>query len=64
VIPKAYITAWRNKAPWEEDYQVEQHLVIERALIAIYGDDFLHERLAFRGGTALHKLHLAPAVRY
>lgn len=64
MIPKAYITAWRNKAPWQEDYQVEQDLVIERALMAIYADDFLRERLAFRGGTALHKLHLAPAVRY
>ena len=64
MVPKAYITAWRNKAPWQEDYQVEQDLVIERALMAIYEDDFLRERLAFRGGTALHKLHLAPAVRY
>lgn len=64
MIPKAYITAWRSKAPWQEDYQAEQDLVIERSLMAIYEDDFLRERLAFRGGTALHKLHLAPAVRY
>jgi len=64
MIPKAYITAWRNKAPWQEDYQVEQDLMIERSLMAIYEDDFLRKRLAFRGGTALHKLHLAPAVRY
>lgn len=64
MIPKAYITAWRNKTPWQEDYQVEQDLVIERSLMAIYEDDFLRKRLAFRGGTALHKLHLAPAVRY
>lgn len=64
MVPKAYITAWRKKAPWQEDYQVEQDLVIERSLMAIYEDDFLRERLAFRGGTALHKLHLAPAIRY
>lgn len=64
MISKAYITAWRNKAPWQEDYQVEQDLVIEPALMAIYENNFLRERLAFRGGTALHKLHLAPAVRY
>lgn len=64
MIPKAYITGWRKKAPWQEDYQVEQDLVIERALMAIYEDNFLRERLAFRGGTALHKLHLAPAIRY
>jgi len=64
MITQAYITEWRNKAPWPEDAQVEQDLVIERALIEIYSDPFLKERLAFRGGTALHKLHLAPQARY
>jgi predicted nucleotidyltransferase component of viral defense system len=64
MIPQSYITAWRKKAPWQEDYQVEQDLIIERALVEIYSDPFLKERLAFRGGTALHKLHLSPAVRY
>lgn len=64
MIPQAYITAWRKKAPWQDDYQVEQDLIIERALVEIYTDPFLKERLAFRGGTALHKLHLSPAARY
>ena len=64
MIPQAYITEWRNKAPWPEDAQVEQDLVIERALIEIYSDPFLKEKLAFRGGKALHKLHLPPQVRY
>ena len=64
MIPQAYITAWRKKAPWQEDFQVEQDLVIERSLMAIYGDPYLKERLAFRGGTALHKLYLSPAARY
>jgi predicted nucleotidyltransferase component of viral defense system len=64
MIPQAYITAWRKKAPWQEDFQVEQDLVIERALMAIYSNDYLKERLAFRGGTALHKLYLSPAARY
>lgn len=64
MIPQAYITAWRKKAPWQEDFQVEQDLVIERALMAIYNDEYLKERLAFRGGTALHKLYLSPAARY
>ncbi len=39
-------------------------MVIERALIEIYNEPFLKERLAFRGGTALHKLYLSPAARY
>ncbi len=64
MIPQAYITAWRNKAPWQEDFQVEQDLIIERVLIEIFNDPFLRERLAFRGGTALHKLYLFPAARY
>lgn len=64
MIPQAYITAWRKKAPWQDDYQVEQDLVIERALVEIYSNPFLKERLAFRGGTALHKLYLSPSARY
>jgi len=64
LIPKAYITEWHSKAPWQFDYQVEQDLIIERAIIEIFSDDFLREKLAFRGGTAIHKLHLKPQVRY
>ncbi|WP_225973968.1 nucleotidyl transferase AbiEii/AbiGii toxin family protein [Arachidicoccus ginsenosidivorans] len=43
---------------------MEQDLIIQRALIALFSDAFIKERLAFRGGTALHKLFLAPAARY
>ena len=43
---------------------VEQNLMLSRALVAIYSDPFLRENLAFRGGTALHKLYFAPQVRY
>jgi predicted nucleotidyltransferase component of viral defense system len=44
--------------------QVEQDLLICRTLVAIYSDEFLSSRLAFRGGTALHKLYLSPQPRY
>jgi len=64
MIPQSYITAWRKQAPWQENYQVEQDLIIHRALIALFSDELIKERLAFRGGTALHKLFLAPAARY
>lgn len=64
MIPKAFITAWQKKAPWQEDTQVEQDLIIERALTEIYSDPFLRNKLAFRGGTALHKIFLPPAARY
>lgn len=64
MIPKAYITEWRNFVPWKSNEQVEQDLVICRALVEIFNDDYLRERLAFRGGTALHKLFLQPQPRY
>ncbi len=64
MIPKPYIAKWQKFAPWKEFAQVEQDLIISRTLIEIFSDDFLNENLAFRGGTALHKLYLNPAVRY
>jgi len=64
VIPRANITAWRRQAPWSTDAQVEQDLVLSRAIVEIYSDPVLSSQLAFRGGTALHKLHLSPALRY
>ncbi|MEY2925821.1 MAG: hypothetical protein RL367_298, partial [Pseudomonadota bacterium] len=33
MIPRDYITEWRREAPWVEDPQVEQDLVISRALV-------------------------------
>ena len=30
----------------------------------MFSDDFLRNSLAFRGGTALHKLYLSPQIRY
>ena len=64
MIPQAYITEWSNYVPWQTNEQVEQDLVICRALVEIFQDDFLAEHLAFRGGTALHKLYLQPQPRY
>lgn len=64
MIPRDYITAWRAQAPWVQDIQVEQDLVISRALVDIFSHPHLRETLAFRGGTALFKLHLTPAARY
>lgn len=64
MIDKAAIQQWTLHAPWKENAQVEQDLVISRTLVAIFNDDFLASQLAFRGGTALHKLYLAPQPRY
>lgn len=64
MIPVYSIQEWREVAPWTTDAMVEQDLVICRALVSIFSDDFLKENLAFRGGTALHKLYLSPQPRY
>lgn len=64
MIPRDYILEWREQAPWPQDFQVEQDLIISRAMVEIFVNPVLHDALAFRGGTALYKLHLKPAARY
>lgn len=64
MIPRAHITAWRSKAPWSTDAQVEQDLVISRVIVELFSDELLAREVAFRGGTALHKLHFNPPSRY
>lgn len=64
MIQRAFITQWGTVVPWSSPRLVEQDLIICRALVSIYSDPFLKEHLAFRGGTALHKLYLEPQPRY
>ena len=64
MIDRASIMAWNEFVPWTDFAMVEQDLIISRALVDIFSDDFLREQLAFRGGTALHKLYLSPQIRY
>ncbi len=64
MIPRDYITEWRTEVPWVQDFQVEQDLVISRALVDIFSHPLLSEALAFRGGSALYKLYLRPPARY
>lgn len=64
MIPKDFITEWRGHAPWVLDRQVEQDLVISRALVELFSREHIANALAFRGGTALYKLHITPAARY
>lgn len=64
MIPQACITEWRSQAPWGLDEQVEQDLVLSRAVVEIFSDPLLAESLAWRGGTALHKLYFENPARY
>ena len=64
MINRTAIQQWSEYAPWIDNAQIEQDLIICRALVSIFSDEFLASQLAFRGGTALHKLYLSPQPRY
>lgn len=64
MIPIAFINEWREFAPWASESQIEQDLILSRAIIEIFSHPVLAKTLAFRGGTALHKLFIQPAARY
>ena len=64
MISRRYIAEWKANTLWPNDAQVEQDLVIERALVELFSDDLIRKSLAFRGGTALHKIFMKPQVRY
>ncbi|WP_457578156.1 nucleotidyl transferase AbiEii/AbiGii toxin family protein [Ensifer adhaerens] len=64
MIPAQNIVAWGRIVPWADQRQIEQDLIISRALIDIFNDDLLSAELRFRGGTALNKLHFPEPLRY
>jgi len=64
LIQRNAIVEWKEKTPWKDPRFVEQDLVISRALVSIFQDEFLRKKLAFRGGTAIYKLFLTPPARY
>ena len=64
MIPTQNIIAWGKFAPWGDQRQIEQDLIISRALVEIFSDKKLCQELRFRGGTALNKLHFPAPFRY
>ena len=64
MIPENFIEKWRQSVKWQTPAQVEQDLIISRALVDLYNDPHVCEALVFRGGTALNKLFLKPPSRY
>src|SRR5262245_18321839 len=64
MIPAQNIVAWGNVVSWAEQRQVEQDLIISRAIVAIFSDEQLRSQLRFRGGTARNKLYLVHPLRY
>ena len=63
-MQQTHLTAWQVHAPWPKRSQIEQDLRLSRGVAAIFTDEVLSNHLAMRGGTVLHKAHLAPAARY
>lgn len=64
MIPQSSIDSWRTIAPWSSDLQVEQDLVVARAMAELFGDDRMRELVAMRGGTVLNKFYFGGGSRY
>ena len=58
------VLAHQPAVPWPSQRQVEQDLLLCRAMVALFNDDFLRTQIAMRGGTLLHKVYLPPPARY
>ena len=56
MIPRGFIQEWRAVAPWPEFRQVEQDLVISRALCDLFSSERLKGRIAFRGATVVAEI--------
>lgn len=64
MISKEYIQAWKQHAPWGSNAQIEQDLIISRALCELYSEPKIRDTLAFRGGTSLQKIFFEKPTRY
>lgn len=64
MIPKGQIQQWAATAPWPDLRQVEQDLILSRVLCDLFNNPKLSNRIAFRGGTAIHKLLFDKPLRY
>lgn len=64
MIPQSSIDEWRATAPWGTDLQVEQDLILARAVAELFQDDQVKELMAIRGGTVLNKLYFGGGARY
>ncbi|MFO1021443.1 MAG: nucleotidyl transferase AbiEii/AbiGii toxin family protein [Planctomycetales bacterium] len=64
MIPLAHIQQWTTHAPWPDLRQVEQDLIICRAICDLFNHAQLRDKIAFRGGTAINKLLFEKPLRY
>lgn len=52
MIPANAITEWSVQRRWPTREQIEQDLLLSRAICAMADDPYLSSELVFRGGTA------------
>jgi len=64
MIERGNLSLWKNETPWRNDVQVEQDLVLSRALVNLFQQEEVAKSCTLRGGTALNKLVFKPAARY
>jgi predicted nucleotidyltransferase component of viral defense system len=64
LIPLSHVQEWSAVAPWPDSRQIEQDLIISRALCDLFNAPALAGAIAFRGGTAIHKLLFDRPLRY
>ncbi|HWJ36489.1 MAG TPA: nucleotidyl transferase AbiEii/AbiGii toxin family protein [Steroidobacteraceae bacterium] len=55
---------WSAHAPWPDSRQIEQDLILSRALCDLFNAPALAGKIAFRGGTAINKLLFKQPLRY
>jgi hypothetical protein len=62
VIPSSYIQEWFAVAPWPDSSQIEQDLIISRAICDLFNSPALAGKIAFRGGTAINLKLIANGI--
>ena len=64
MIPYNVITTWGVTHPWPTREQIEQDMLLSKAICDIFNNRVLVDELVFRGGTALNKLVFREPYRY
>ncbi|MCY4174835.1 MAG: nucleotidyl transferase AbiEii/AbiGii toxin family protein [Acidimicrobiaceae bacterium] len=64
MIPLADHDHWRTVIPWSDPLEIEQDLVLARLMVDVAQHEALQGKLAFKGGTCLHKLWMPEPWRY
>lgn len=62
MIERGSINLWKNEIPWRDEVQVEQDLVLSRALVELFQQKEIADTCTLRGGTALNKVVFGPAA--